>query len=112
MDDAQWKVGPLPLLLILKSAPVVPGLEGFFFCFFYPLIFQIQMYSLGGPRKQITLPKGQTHTHRTIDLTENQEEKHSFQQNSEGKKVMFNLLLHNHNIQYVAEMQTKGDGAQ
>lgn len=76
MDDAQWKVGPIPLLLILKSAPVVQGLQvGFFsfFFFFYPLIFQIQMYSLGGPRKQTMLPK-MANTHRTIDLSGNQEE--------------------------------------
>lgn len=79
------------------------------------------MYSLGGPRKQITLSKLANtpgplicleirknnivfdkivHKTRTVD------EKKS------RKKVMFNFLRHNHYNHYVAEMQTKGDGTQ
>lgn len=75
MNDAQWKVGLVPLLLILKSAPVVQGLQGFFFFgFFLPFHFQIQIYRLGGLRKQITLSKMATHTRRTIDLPGNRAE--------------------------------------
>lgn len=32
--DAQWKVGPVPPLLILRSAPVVQSLQLFFWVFF------------------------------------------------------------------------------
>lgn len=63
MDDAQWKVGPLPLLLILKSAPVVPGLEGFFFLFFLPFNFPDSNVQFGWSQETDHTPqRANTHT--------------------------------------------------